>query len=364
MTDPHESGFRRIGRRDRKREVKSTGALFPAENSDDLRFAPPELREAEAAAAEATSRFAPPPASSSEPPADDRLPFDAEEETIISAPVEDDYVPLAESESEPVVPVASFIDPALAPLPRPASAAAMPRRAAALPPPPDERFPPMYVSAAPVSTPQPAAKARRFRPGGCLANLMTLVFLAASVGAVAWAILIYQQPFSALNPLPPFTPLPIVVTATFLPPTATYTPTPIPTATFTPLPVPDTPTLPPFPFAVANGGAIYIPHAGDERCNWSAIAGTVSDQAGNPLQDYVIQVEGPNGLAETIRTGQIALYGPGGFELKLGDTPQASSYTLRLFSPDGGTALSEVVTVLTRQTCTENVALVSFIQLR
>jgi hypothetical protein len=158
--------------------------------------------------------------------------------------------------------------------------------------------------------------------------------------------------------------LPILVSATFLPPTATFTPTPEPTATFTPLPVPETPTPPPFPFAVANGGAVYIPHAGDDRCDYAAIAGTVSDAAGEPLQDYVIQVEGPNGLAETIRTGQIALYGPGGFELKLGDTPQAGSYTVRLFSPDGATPLSEQVTVLTRQTCAENVALVSFIQLR
>jgi hypothetical protein len=362
MSDPNESGFRRIGRRDRKREVKSTGALFPQESSDDLRYAPPELREAEAAAAEDASRFAPTP----EPVADDRLPFDPSDDYPAETSAEDEYAPLADAESEPLMPVTALLDPALAPPP----VTAPTRRTQSQPVVPsevtDERFPPVYVPQNTALKPTPATMPRRggFRPGSCLANLMTVAFLLASVGAVVWTVLVYQQPYSVLNPLPPFTPLPIVISATFLPPTPTHTPTPVPTATFTPLPVPDTPTLPPFPFGVANGGAVYIPHAGDERCNWSAIAGTVSDMAGNPLQDYVIRVEGPNRLAETIRTGQIALYGPGGFELKLGETPQAGSYTLQLFSPDGAAPLSEVVTVLTRQTCTENVALVSFVQLR
>ncbi len=363
MTDPNESGFRRIGRRDRKREVKSTGALFPQENADDLRFAPPELREAEATAAEEVSRFAPPDSGFV---ADDGLPFDPAEANQAELLAEDDYAPLAETDAGPIVPVSSVLEPPPPPLPE-----VPPKRRTetvpVVPQPVDERFPPVYVPLAAESSTSKSAVAVRKRGswlGGCLANVMTLVFLVGSIAAVVWAVLIYQQPYSALNPLPPFTPLPIVVSATFLPPTATVTPTPEPTATFTPLPVLATPTLPPFPFAVANGGAIYIPHAGDERCDWSAIAGTVSDTAGNPLQDYVIQVEGPNRLSETIRTGQIALYGPGGFELKLGDTPQAGSYTVQLYSPEGTIALSDVVTVLTRQTCAENVALISFVQLR
>jgi hypothetical protein len=361
MSDPNESGFRRIGRRDRKREVKSTGALFPQENVDDLRYAPPELQEAEAVAAEEVSRFAPPEAGFV---ADDSLPFDPAEANQAEGLTEDEYAPLADADAGPIVPVSSVLEaPVLPEIPPKRRTQSVP----VAPPPVDERFPPVYVPPAtesPRTPPQASARKRGSRLGGCLANLMTVIFLVAAVAAVGWAVLIYQQPYSDLNPLPPFTPLPIVISATFLPPTPTATPTLAPTATFTPLPVPATPTLLPFPFAVANGGAIYIPHAGDARCEWSAIAGTVSDTAGNPLQDYVIRVEGPNRLSETIRTGQIALYGPGGFELKLADTPQASSYTIQLYSPDGSIPLSDLVTVLTRQTCAENVALISFVQLR
>lgn len=134
----------------------------------------------------------------------------------------------------------------------------------------EERFPPLpppgWARPAPETQPQPVRPMRsrpKRRPApppppkrgrGCFYNLLALLFLALTAGAIWLGVTIYNNPYSLLNPLPPPTPLPIVITATFGPP-AEPTPAPIlgplpgeataeatdapvmePTATFTPLP--------------------------------------------------------------------------------------------------------------------------------
>jgi hypothetical protein len=119
----------------------------------------------------------------------------------------------------------------------------------------------------PVSVPAPVrGKARKTAPKkkpsrarGCLYNLLTLLFFALTIGALIYGIYIFQNPFSPLNPLPPATSLPIMITATPAPlptdaPTSEPSATPltldlnlmteeapapveiVPTATYTPLP--------------------------------------------------------------------------------------------------------------------------------
>ncbi len=174
--------------------------------------------------------------------------------------------------------------------------------------------------------------------------------------------LIFVNPQTPLNPFPPFTPIPILITATFLPPTATLEPSPGPTLTFTPLPVEAFATSSPFPFIAANNGAVFAPNANDQGCNWASIAGSVSDLVDAPLDGYGIRVRGDN-LDETIFSGATQSFGPGGFELFLNGAPSAATYTVQLLSPQGA-PLSAEYPVTTRATCEENVALISFIQIQ
>lgn len=102
--------------------------------------------------------------------------------------------------------------------------------------PPAERFPPLYVPpprpAAPPA-PKPAPRPTNSR----VYNLLALLFLLATIGVIIVGVIIFRDPYTPLNPLPPFTPLPIIITATFSPVTEPPPPTSAPTATFTPIPV-------------------------------------------------------------------------------------------------------------------------------
>jgi hypothetical protein len=216
---------------------------------------------------------------------------------------------------------------------------------------PDEP-PPASSSPALSTLPQPARKTR----GACLPNLVALLFLLATIAVGAYYALIAANPYTQLNPFPPFTPLPRIITATFLPPTPTLTPLPAPTATFTPLPVE---ALGPVEFALANQAPIYIPNANNQGCNWSSIAGTVTDVNGRALDSYQVHVIG-SGLDEVVYSGSSLTYGPGGFELPLGGVAQERQYIVQLLTPQGAPASPEY-SITTRATCDQNVALLSFV---
>ncbi len=199
---------------------------------------------------------------------------------------------------------------------------------------------------------QPARKPRNT----CLPNLLTLFFVVATIGVGAYYALIAANPHTQLNPFPPFTPLPRIVTATFLPPTPTLTSPPAPTATFTPLPVE---ALGPVEFDLANRAPIYIPNANNQGCKWSSIAGTVTDSLGKALDSYQIHIIG-NELDEVVYSGSSLTYGPGGFELPLSGVAQERQYVVQLLTPQGSPASPEY-SVTTRATCDQNVALLSFV---
>lgn len=217
----------------------------------------------------------------------------------------------------------------------------------------------------PLSAPKPKAVGTTPAPqsgrrGGCMPNLLALLFLLATVGAVGVFAAITVNPYSSLNPFPPFTPIPILITATFLPPTSTAAPTAAPTATFTPLPLDavnsDAST---FAFRLANDGAIYAPNANDQDCNWSSIAGTVTDANGTPVNGYRIHIFG-DGVNETVFSGVALTFGQGGFELFLNGTPQEKTYSVQLENAQG-IAASPVYTITTRSGCDQNVAVLNFV---
>ena len=230
--------------------------------------------------------------------------------------------------------------------------------------PPEERFPPVNPQAH-TPPPPPPRKRRRWLP-----NLLTVFFLLATTVLVGYIALLMANPYHELNPLPPYTPLPIIVSATPLPPTPTQAPTATdipPTATFTPLPVatlsPDQTNTPAaFTFTLGDPGVDYAPSA--SGCEWSGIAGTVTGLQGEGLDDYGVRIRSQQGdLNATVATGEAPDIGPGGFELQLGDTPELAPYTVQLLDA-AGEPVSEEYLVVTSDICEQNVTLVSFVQNR
>ena len=233
-----------------------------------------------------------------------------------------------------------------------------------------ERYPPLNPAAElepEMPQPDPAKvaerqgrKRRNFRN-----NIITLLAWIGIVGFVVWTVVIWTDPQSALNPLPPETPF-IVITAT---PGAAVNPltptvnaegqifvvaTEAATATLVP-------TDSPYPFIVPDA-VLNIPNANDLGCNWWSIAGTVTDRDGEALNGYRVRVTG-DGVNETVFSGTILAFGAGGFELPLVGTPQAAEFTVQLFSPQDA-PLSPPITITTQADCDANVAIINFVQNR
>lgn len=194
-----------------------------------------------------------------------------------------------------------------------------------------------------------------------MANLLTVVFLLGTIVVGGLVALIAVNPNTPLNPFPPFTPLPIFITATFLPPTTTPEGTFAPTATFTPLAIDAGGTnQTAFTFMLVNEQPIYAPNANAEGCNWSSIAGTITDKSGTALDGYRVHIFG-NGIDDTVFSGAAITFGAGGFELFLNGTAQEQSYTVQLLSPQRE-PLSPAYSVTTRAICDQNVAVLAFVE--
>ena len=213
-------------------------------------------------------------------------------------------------------------------------------------------------------------------------NLIALVFLLGSYAALAYFAVIWQNPYSPLNPLAPPTPLPLVITATMTPtltptpaptntPRPTHTPSPVPslapTLTFTPVivegvvsPTPTEDTTN-YRFSLPGGRVIYItnPQARG-ACQWSSIAGSVTNVDGSALNGYGVHVVGEV-VDQTVATGSAPGFGPGGFEVALGSVARDAQFTAQLVDPQGA-AVSPVYPVVTRSECDLNIAALRFVE--
>jgi hypothetical protein len=239
---------------------------------------------------------------------------------------------------------------------------------------------------------------------GIVWNILTILTLLAVVCVTSLTLMIYTQPYSALNPFPPPTLLPAIVlpTATstsivILPPTwtatntvvATPTETPYPTATMPPTatvftlagltPSPTrgptaTSTRPPsgYPFEVQKGGPVAIANIyhPDLGCNWMGVGGQVVDMSGSPVTGLIIRLGGAlPGVTipeHTISLTGVALsYGRAGFEFTLADHPIASKDSLWLQLLDqSNIPISEKVAFSTYENCEKNLIIVNFRQVR
>lgn len=226
--------------------------------------------------------------------------------------------------------------------------------------PPEERFPPLNLGQRAAPQPQPAAEPSS--PDNRRKNLAAIMGLIGVVVVGIWYAVIWVNPQSVLNPLPPVTPF-MVVTATpgSAPAAAQIEATPIPVNTpqlSQPEPQPDAP----FPFVLAETGVIYIANENGMGCDWMSIAGSVTGLDGVPLDGYGIRITGDD-LNERVFSGSTQTFGAGGFELPLGGAPQAGTFDVQLFTAQGA-PLSDVYTVETRADCASNVAIVNFLQIR
>ena len=226
-------------------------------------------------------------------------------------------------------------------------------------------------------------------------DIFSILLLLGAVCLGGYFMLIFIDPYSGLNPLPPATPIPPVIlpTATITPqqlgelwtetptiqPTITFTPRPtftsIPTHTqivlFEPTATPETPTVTatpglPFEAEIQNIDSTII-HP-DTGCNWLGVGGTVEDMDNSPLLGVVIRIQGSlvgSTVDMTTVSGVSPSYGKSGFELVLGEAPLPSNGTLyiRLFD-QAGVPLSDKVTFNTSSECNQNLVLVRFKKVR
>ncbi len=234
---------------------------------------------------------------------------------------------------------------------------------------------------------RPEPKVKRKSP---VWNILTLLVLFGTCGAVYYFYTLFTNPNSFLNPFPP-DPLPTsfrtatsspTVTAPF--PTATIrpgsqSPTRTKAPTWTPL-ASETPkvfktatvggtinvTSTPMP---ASAEFLYSPSTSvypDSGCKWFGVGGKVVDAEGVPLPFQTIQVNGKlNGktVNSIVLSGHDPLpaYGPSGFEITLGDAPVDSSQALWIMLFDNaGIPLTDKIYFDTFKDCKKNLIMVIF----
>lgn len=224
-----------------------------------------------------------------------------------------------------------------------------------------ERFPPTNKPERPPQPPQEAPKPKP-KTGW---NVLTLFALFCTVGLMGWIALVWVNPTSVVNPFPPATPF-VQITATPLGFVAPDLPTPnaegqiVIVATETPRPTSGAPENvgPVYPFTLVEVG--YVANENGLGCEWSSIAGSVTDAAGDGLTGFRVRITG-NGLNETIFSNTAPAFGPGGFELPLGQDATDAEYVLQLADAQGN-PLSESFTLATRSACDSNVVVANFTQ--
>jgi hypothetical protein len=255
--------------------------------------------------------------------------------------------------------------------------------------------PPVGTRRRPPDAAQPFPAAMPSGRGYGCADVITAIFLLLSVLSISATVLLIANPRSPLNPFPAPTyppqlvlpsPLPTetpTVTPTFTAtvnsptpsPSPTRTPTATPTVTSTPVirggsaPTQTTTaraatqpqyTLSPFPFTVKP--VKFTSNTTKEGCDWQSIAGTVLDLSGRPIKGLAVRVTGSNGNIDEVQySGTELRFGDSGFEVFLGAKPREDEYTVQLLGRTGA-PISETVTINTKATCDQNVALVNFVQ--
>ena len=219
-------------------------------------------------------------------------------------------------------------------------------------------------------------------------DLLSILVLLLTVCLVGYFALVFIDPTSRFNPLPPgqgpfgsniptFTVTPIQMQATWTSsPTLESTPSSTPRPTLTPLPtdtpfslVPPTKTPQPTktPKAPFSGSATNVESTvihPDLACNWAGIGGTVVDANNSPVIGTVVVLRGTldgSTIEQQTVSGINKEYGPSGFEFVLGTAPVESKKTLYVQLVDQqNIPLSDPVQIDTSTDCSKNLVMVRF----
>ncbi|HBF41750.1 MAG TPA: hypothetical protein DDW19_08320 [Anaerolineaceae bacterium] len=188
---------------------------------------------------------------------------------------------------------------------------------------------------------------------------ITLTFEPTEVTAVPTEIVPTQTVEPTVEITPTVTEIPL--------PTATAAPTetPLPTATVTPIP---TPTATAMPFKVQAMTPVFMTNFvhTDAACNWQGVAGQVFDANLVPVLNYIVKVSGTYSSQPVSLVGITGMvtgkpYGPGSYEIVLGNAPVTSTDTLiiQLFDPNGD-PVSDPQSFSTSNECSKNLVLINF----
>ena len=122
------------------------------------------------------------------------------------------------------------------------------------------------------------------------------------------------------------------------------------------------------PYRLQPGSPTWLPNFihPEAGCNWLGVAGQVFNLEGNPVTALVVEVGGSLGGAQVQSlslTGVAPAYGPGGYEVNLGDRVIDSSAALFLQLKDlSGKDLSDRISFDTFADCSRNLVLINFIE--
>jgi len=231
-------------------------------------------------------------------------------------------------------------------------------------------------------------QSRRTRAPIQLWDLLSILVLLLTLCLVGYFALVYINPASSLNILPPgegifasnvptSTAAPIQLQPTWTAsPTLVVTPSDTPRPTITPLPtntpfslVPPTKTAKPTSTPKAPFGGSFtqvestIIHP-ELACSWAGIGGTVVDANNSPIIGTVVVLRGTlNGstIEQQTVSGINKEYGPSGFEFVVGTAPVESNKTLYVQLVDQqNIPLSEPVQITTSTECGKNLVMVRF----
>ena len=146
-------------------------------------------------------------------------------------------------------------------------------------------------------------------------------------------------------------------------PTPTSTPTETPTATPTgPTPIPS-PTRSQYEFTKSDVSPLYLQnYANGAGCDWMGLAGEVLDLNRQPVINGRYQVHvWESGVDERAMVGGAPAYSPSGWEQFVNNQPVIATYNVQL-ETTSGTAVSQVYSIQTRDSCNQNLVRVDFIQ--
>jgi len=214
-------------------------------------------------------------------------------------------------------------------------------------------------------------------------SVLVLIFTACLVG---YFVMIFLNPGSSFNVLPPGGYGPKIPTMTTTPiqleptwtasPTLQLTPSNTPRPTFTPfftntpfslVPPTKTPkptSTPKAPFSATTQQVESTVIHPDLACNWAGIGGTVVDSNGSHIVGMVVVLRGTldgKTVEQPTVTGINKEYGQSGFEFVIGSAPVETKGTLYVQLVDlQNIPLSDKVYVNTSSDCTKNLVLVRF----